>query len=246
MSVHRADSQLSRVNAKAGEGAARVDPAVADVVARACSAARRTGGIYDPTILPLMKLYGFYGAKHEGYPSDREISAALHVTGHRHILVDTVAGTVGITRRGVALDLGSIGKGWALDRAVDAVRGVGIRSALVDVGGNVYGLGAPPEQDAGWTVGVLHPATGRVDRTYLLRDRAVATSGNAEQFRSLGGRRVGHLLDALRGRPADGPLSVSVEARSGTESDVLSTTAFLLGPDRFTGFPGAHQAHFIG
>jgi FAD:protein FMN transferase len=246
MSVHRADSQLSRVNAMAGESSVRVDPAVADVVARACLAARRTGGIYDPTILPLMKLYGFYGSKHEGYPSDREISAALHVTGHRHVFVDTIAGTVGIARRGVALDLGSIGKGWALDRAVQAVRSKGIRSALVDVGGNVYGLGAPREEDAGWTVAVLHPATGRVDRTFLLRDRALATSGNAEQSRSVGGKRVGHLLDALGGRPADGPLSVTVEALCGTDSDVLSTTAFLLGPDRFAGFPGALQAHFIG
>ena len=246
MSIHRADSQLSRVNAAAGEGPVRVNPAVLDVVARACEAARTTGGIYDPTILPLMRLYGFYGAARDRYPSDREIAAALEITGHRHVAVDRLAGTVGITRRGVGLDLGSIGKGWALDRAVDAVRGVGIRSALVDVGGNVYGMGAPPEQDAGWTVGVLHPATGRVDRTFVLRDGAVATSGNEEQARWLGDRRVGHLLDALRGRPADGPLSVSVEARSGVESDVLSTAAFLLGPDRFTGFPGALRTHFVG
>lgn len=246
MSVHRAESQLTRVNAAAGRGPVHVDAAVQDVVERACAGARASGGVYDPTILPLMKLYGFYGVGHERYPSDREISAALERTGHRHIVIDRAAGTVGIARSGVAIDLGSIGKGYALDRAIDAIREQRVRSALVDVGGNVYGLGAPAGHPDGWTVGVLHPVTGRLDRTFVLRDRAVATSGNAEQFRVLDGRRVGHLIDALRGRPADGPLSVSVEAENGTDSDRLSTTAFLLGPGRFTGFPGALRTHFIG
>ena len=246
MSVHRADSQLARINANAGKGPVAVDAAVCEVVGRACAGARATGGVYDPTILPLMRLYGFYGARCDRVPSDHEIAAALERTGHRHVALDPVRSTIGITRAGVALDLGSIGKGWALDRAIEAIRDEGVGSALVDVGGNVYGLGAPSGQPDGWTVGVLHPATGRVDRTFLLRDRAVATSGNAEQFRVIEGTRVGHLLDALRGRPADGPLSVSVEAANGTDSDLLSTTAFLLGPRRFAGFPGALRTHFVG
>jgi thiamine biosynthesis lipoprotein len=246
MSIHRPDSQLARVNAAAGRSPVRVDAAVAEVVARACAAARDTGGRYDPTILPLMKLYGFYGGGGDRLPADREIDAALAITGHRHVVVDRSAGTVGITRAGVAVDLGSIGKGWALDRAVDAIREQGISAALVDVGGNVYGLGTPSGHTEGWTVGVLHPATGRVDRTFLLRDRAVATSGNAEQFRVVAGTKIGHLIDAVRGRPADGPLSVSVEAATGLESDLHSTTAFLLGPSRFAGVPGALRTHFIG
>ncbi|HET9251425.1 MAG TPA: FAD:protein FMN transferase [Candidatus Eisenbacteria bacterium] len=246
MSVHREDSQVTRINAAAGQGSVHVDAAVQDVVERACAGARATSGLYDPTILPLMKLYGFYGTGRDRYPTDREISAALERTGHRHVVIDRAAGTIGIARSGVAIDLGSIGKGYALDRAIDAIREHGVRSALVDVGGNVYGLGSPSGHPEGWTVGVLHPVTGRVDRTFTLRDRAVATSGNAEQSRVLGGRRVGHLLDARRGRPADGPLSVSVEAENGTDSDRLSTTAFLLGPGRFTGFPGALRTHFIG
>jgi thiamine biosynthesis lipoprotein len=193
-----------------------------------------------------MRLYGFYGAARDRYPSDREIAAALEVTGHRHVAVDRAGGRLGLLRRGAALDLGSIGKGWALDRAVDALRGAGVHSGLVDVGGNVYALGAPRESAAGWSVGVVHPATGRIERVLVLRDGAVATSGNGEQSHLQGKLRVGHLFDARRGRPSDGHLAVSVEAGTGVESDMLSTVAFLLGPDRFRGYPGALASHFIG
>ncbi|HEY6572911.1 MAG TPA: FAD:protein FMN transferase [Candidatus Eisenbacteria bacterium] len=246
MSIHRTDSQLSRVNAAAGERSVRVDADVLDVVERACEGARRTAGLYDPTVLPLMRLYGFYDAKRSRYPSDREIAAALRVTGHGLVSIDRAAGTLGLTRRGASLDLGSIGKGWALDRAIDALRGEGISSGLVDVGGNVYALGAPDEGADGWSIGVAHPATGAVDRRFTLRDEAIATSGNAEQTHRLGSARVGHLLDARKGRPADGPLSATIRARTGVESDLGSTVAFLLGPGRFGGFPGALEAHFIG
>jgi FAD:protein FMN transferase len=245
MSIHRRDSMLSAVNAAAGRESKPVAPAVLDVVARAKDAAAWTGGVYDPTILPLMRLYGFYGSGRIEFPTDREIGETLDAVGHESIVLDRAGGRMGLTKRGAAIDLGSIGKGWALDRAVDALRREGIRSALVDVGGNVYGLGVPEPGSEGWAVGVLHPVTGRTERVFTLRDAAVATSGNQEQMRVLGHVRVGHLFDARRGRPANGHLTASVLARTGMESDVGSTVAFLLGPDRFRNFPGALDAHFI-
>ncbi|HEX7078950.1 MAG TPA: FAD:protein FMN transferase [Candidatus Eisenbacteria bacterium] len=246
MSIHRGDSQVARVNALAGRGDAAVDPAVLEVVDRAVDAARRTGGIYDPTILPLMRLYGFYDAKRQHYPSDRDVAAVLGVTGYGRVRLDRASGRLGLDTAGAALDLGSIGKGWALDRAVDALRAEGIESALVDVGGNVYGLGLPGDDEAGWSVGVAHPKTGRIDRVFTLRDTAIATSGNAEQHHALDRVFVGHLFDARRGRPADGHLSATVLARTGVESDLLSTVSFLMGPGRFRVVPGALDAHFIG
>jgi thiamine biosynthesis lipoprotein len=246
MSIHRPDSQLARVNAAAGRGTVPADPAVLEVVERACETARRTGDVYDPTVLPLMRLYGFYDSGRSRYPSDREIARVLDLMGHRRVLIDRAGGRLGLSTPGASLDLGSIGKGWALDRAVDAIRAEGIHSALVDVGGNVYALGTPEPDAAGWSVGVLHPATGRIDRTFVLRDMAVATSGNYEQSRMLGHVRVGHLFDARHGRPSAGHLSASVIARTGVDSDHNSTAAFLLGPDRFRGFPGVVESYFIG
>ncbi|HEU4940183.1 MAG TPA: FAD:protein FMN transferase [Candidatus Eisenbacteria bacterium] len=246
MSIHRPDSQLARVNRAAGERVVRVDQAVVDMVSLARDTALRTGGLHDPTVLPLMKLFGFYGAPRSRWPSDREVQAVLDVMGVREIVIDHGNRTIGLRRKGAGLDLGSGGKGWALDRAVDAIRAEGIGSALVDVGGNVYGLGVPEEDGSGWSVAVANPRTGAIDHTFVLHDRAVATSGNTEQFHWIGRRRVGHLMDAVHGRPAEGPLTASVEARTGVESDLLSSTAFLLGPSRFRGYPGALSVHFIG
>ncbi|HUK63140.1 MAG TPA: FAD:protein FMN transferase, partial [Dongiaceae bacterium] len=245
MSVHRADSQLSRVNHAAGRGPVTVDASVRRVVAIALDATRRSGGAYDITVLPLMRLYGFYDSGRNRPPSTAEIDAVLARMGAREVQVDETGGTVALAREGAGLDLGSIGKGWAVDRAVDAIRAQGVRSALVDLGGNVYGLGSPGD-GAGWTVGVFHPVTGALEHTFVLRDAAVATSGNSEQTRRLGSHLVGHLFDARRGTPANGHLSASVMARTGVESDVMSTTAFVLGPDRFRGWPGALDTRFIG
>lgn len=246
MSIHRGDSQLAAVNRTAGRGAARVDEAVLGVVAMARAAAERSGGVYDPTILPLMRLYGYYGGGDGRLPKGRAIARTLARTGWSQIAIDREARTLSLGRAGAGLDLGSIGKGWAVDRAVSALREGGIRSGLVDVGGNVFGLGVPEPGAEGWSIGVLHPITKRVDRVFVLRDAAVATSGNTEQFRILSGVRVGHLFDARRGRPSAGHLSASVMAPTGVESDVMSTAAFLLGPSGFDGWPHALAVHFVG
>ncbi len=245
MSVHRADSDLSRVNRAAGRGPAQVAPAVAEVVATALACARRSGGVYDPTVLPLMTLYGFYGPERTTLPGRAEVDRALAATGWEGVAVDRAAHTIALARPGMGLDLGSIGKGWAVDRAVDALRAEGIASGLVDAGGNVYGLGVPDDGAAGWSVALFHPRTGRTERVFTLRDEAVATSANTERFRIIAGHRCGHLFDARRGQPADGHVSATVRARSGLMSDHHSTTAFLLGPSRFAGWPDVLEAVYL-
>lgn len=245
MSIHREDSDLARVNRASGSAAARVPASVLDVVAMAREGARRTDGLYDPTVLPVLRLYGFYGAPREDFPSDREIARAEARVGWPGITIDRDAGTLGLARSGAAFDLGSIGKGWAVDRAAEALRAAGVRDGMVDAGGNVYAMGTPEDGAPGWSIGVWHPVTRRVDRVFVLRDQAIATSGNYEQFQVLAGRRVGHLFDARRGRPADGHLSATVLADDAVHADLMSTVSFLLGPDRFR-WPEARDTHWIG
>ena len=245
MSVHRADSELSRLNRAAGLGPAPVSPALLEVVEQACACARRSGGLYDPTVLPLMTLYGFYGPERVSLPATAEVDRALAAVAFEDVQVDRGAGTIALARRGMGLDLGSIGKGWAADRAVAALRAAGVTSGLVDAGGNVVGLGVPEDGADGWSVALFHPRTGRSERVFTLKDAAVATSANNERYRTIAGHRLGHIFDAKRGTPADGHVSVSVLARTGVESDQMSTTAFLLGPDRFRGWPGALDALFL-
>ena len=245
MSVHRADSDLVRLNQAAGLAPLRVPAALVEVVGQAQACARRSGGLYDPTVLPLMTLYGFYGPARATLPTTREVDAALAVTGCEGLQVDREAGTVSLARRGMGIDLGSIGKGWALDRAVDALQAEGVTSGLVDAGGNVYGLGVPEEGATGWSVALFHPVTGRTERVFTLRDAAVATSATNERFRILSGHRCGHILDAKQGIPSDGHVSVTVTARTGVQSDQMSTAAFLLGPRHFHGWPGALEVLFL-
>jgi thiamine biosynthesis lipoprotein len=243
MSVHRADSELSRLNCAAGLGPARVTPALLEVVEQACACARRSDGLYDPTVLPLMTLYGFYGPDGPGrasLPTTAEVDCALAAVAFEDVQVDRGAGTIALARRGMGLDLG-----WAVDRAVAALRAEGVTSGLVDAGGNVYGLGVPEDGAEGWSVALFHPRTGRSERVFTLKDAAVATSANNERFRTIAGHRLGHILDAKRGTPADGHVSVSVLARTGVESDQMSTAAFLLGPSRFRGWPGSLDALFL-
>jgi thiamine biosynthesis lipoprotein len=246
MSVHRADSELSRVNAMAGREAVHVGEPLLEVVGRAREASLASGGVFDPTVLPLMRLYGFYASGRTHLPADREIDETLRAIGADGIAIDRSARTLGLERRGAALDLGGIGKGWAVDCAVRAVRAEGVESGLVDVGRNVYALGTPDEDAEGWSVGVLHPVTGAVDRVFTLRDAAVATAGNTENFVTLDGARVGHLFDARRGRPSNPHLSASVVAATGTDSDTGSNLAFLLGRDALACLPGVLDSHFVG
>ncbi len=245
MSVHRGDSDLTRLNRAAGLGGQRLPHAVIEVVEHALACARRSGGLYDPTVLPLMTLYGFYGPERTSLPTTAEVDRALAATGWEGVRVDRAASTVSLARRGMGLDLGSIGKGWAIDRAVEAMRAEGVTSGLVDAGGNVYGLGVPEEGAEGWSVALFHPVSGRTARVYTLRDAAVATSANTERYRIIAGHRCGHILDARDGRPADGHLSVTVLARTGLDSDHNSTAAFLLGPSRFRGWPGVLDTLFL-
>ena len=246
MSIHRADSELARVNADAGRGARAVSPAVLDIVEYGRNLAEKSGGVFDPTVLPLMHLYGFYGPPCGRFPTDREIAGCLERTGSRKIVLDRAAGTLGLVTPGAGIDLGSIGKGWAVDRAVEALRAHGISSGLVDAGGKVFGLGVPEAGAEGWSIGLRHPVSGELERVFVLRDQAVGTSGNSERYRDIAGVRVGHLFDARRGRPSNGHLAASVQARTCLEADALCTVAFLLGPDRFRSFPGALATHFVG
>ena len=134
---------------------------------------------------------------------------------------------------GIELDPGGIGKGYALDRVAALLREQGVTAALLSSGSSsVYAVGAPPGKD-GWTVRVPDPADrARALSTVVLKDRSLSTSGNYEKFFRLGGRLYCHIMDPRTGHPVRGMLQTTVVAPSATDSDALSTTVFVLGPER--------------
>ena len=232
LSNYRPTSELSRINAQAGGGAVVTDPEVFALVARAFDYSRRSEGAFDITVGRLMKAWGFFRGAGR-FPSDEELSRARAQTGWRRVALDPARRSVRFLTPGLELDPGGIGKGYALDRVAALLREQGVTAALLSSGSSsVYALGAPPGK-AGWTVRVPDPLDRSRDlSSVVLRDRSLSTSGNYEKFFRLGGRTYCHIMDPRTGRPVEGVLQTTVVAPEATDSDALSTTVFVLGPER--------------
>jgi thiamine biosynthesis lipoprotein len=207
-----------------------VSPELYSLIDSSLFYSRATSGAFDVTVRPLVRLWGFQGGEQK-LPSDEDIASALSRVGYGAVTLDSAASTVALPE-GMEIDLAGIAKGYAVDRCVAVLAELGVRNALVNIGGNIYAMGAPPGKK-GWSVGVRDPKGGlETAGTLVLRDEAVATSGNYENFVEIGGERYGHIIDPRSGRPVSRVLSVTVVARTGLASDALSTGLFVLGSDR--------------
>jgi thiamine biosynthesis lipoprotein len=226
LSVFRETSALSRLNRAAAETPVPVDADLFALLGLCRDLHGRTAGAFDITSTPLSRCWGFL--RREGrLPSPEAIDAARAMVGMSGVVFDETARTVHFARAGLELNLGSIGKGYALDRMAALMRGRGVAHALLSAGGSsAVALGGRGE---GWTVDVRSRQVGRGKLARLhLRDGALATSGAGEQFFEVEGKRYGHVIDPRTGWPAAGVLSVSVVTAEGALSDALST-AFLVG-----------------
>ena len=178
----------------------------------------------------MLNQWGFYGAREEA-PGSRQLDAALALVDYRRVHVDGANDTVRLGRHGMQLDLGGIAKGFAVDQAVAALRAQGVRSGMVNAGGDLGLLGRHPDGDP-WVVGVQHPLLPARLLMALSVDRgAVATSGNYLRYRVYNGRRYGHLLHPRHGYPADTALSMTVVATTAMRADALATAAMVMGRD---------------
>ncbi len=230
MSHWRTDSQLARINAEAGKAPVVVAPEVLDVIERAIGASRVTGGAFDITMQSVGSLWGIDG-EHPRVPSKQEIQEALRHVGYRHVRVDEAARTVFLDEAGVRIGLGGIAKGYAVDRAVTKLRERGIRSAVVNAGGDMALLGT--DGDRPWRVGIKDP--WHPERTlgwFYASDTTVHTSGDYERFIVVGKKRYHHILNPKDGYPARAARSVTVVTPDGTLGDALSTGVFVLSPSK--------------
>jgi thiamine biosynthesis lipoprotein len=236
LSYFRPTSQVSRLNLVAADGPVEIEPRLFELLSLAMGIHDETGGAFDVTSAPLTEAWGF--ARRQGcLPAEKDVADALRSVGSRYVTLGAERRTVYFTRSGVRINLGSIGKGYALDRAAEVLAERGIGDFLFH-GGQSSVLargrraGAAGESTAGWIVGLRHPL--RPERRLAeirLCDRALGTSGSTMQFFRHRGRRYAHILDPRTGQPAEGVLSVTVLAPTAALADALSTAFFVMGPE---------------
>jgi len=230
LSARDPSSELSALS-RAAPGPMRVSPELDEVLRAALEVANLSEGAFDPTVGVLTELWGI-GTERARVPEEREIEEALRLVDRRGLRrVSEMTWTLGVRQK---LDLGGIAKGYCGDRLLAMARSLGLRWALLDLGGNIVLHGSPGRP---WRIGIQHPMRGRGGILGVLEvesgPMAVVTSGVYERFLEVDGKVYHHILDPKTGRPAEGKLaSVTVVMPSSTMADALSTAFFVLGPER--------------
>ena len=222
-------SDLSYVNRHAARQPVRLDPELFGLLETCLRYSRETAGAFDVTVGPLLKSWGFFRGSGR-LPKPEELEQARACVGWEKLKLEAGDRTVTFAVPGMELDLGAIGKGYAVDRAGELLREADITSALLDSGASsILAIGSLPGQ-AGWTVKIRDPKDARKSVAQVsLKDTALSTSGNYEKFFRAEGKTYSHILDPRTGYPAKGVLSTTVVASSAASADALSTAFFVLG-----------------
>ena len=242
------ESELSRLNATAADEPFACSDLLWDVLCQARAFYRDSGGVFDVTIDPLMKLWGFH-SKRETLPSAEEIAEAKRLTGLDKVVFDDAKHTVKFTVPGMSINLGGIAKGYALDRAAEAVRKFDVKEGWIEIGGNIL---AHPKKPGGgkYAAGIRNPfhKDQDLEGSTQLGDAAISTSGNYERYVVIDGKQYTHIINPVTGMPVSGMDSVTVIVPAGkgvspgVASDAISTSVFIAGPDAVAAwtkkFPG--------
>ena len=230
LSLYRPSSEIAHLNQRAAREPVRVTPSLFALLDHARQLSLETGGAFDITIAPLVRCWGFMGGTGKLPPADK-IEQARSCVGMHHVHLNPSDYTVSFDREGVMLDLGAIGKGYAIEQAIGLLRDAAITSALLHGGtSTVCALGHPPEADA-WKVAIHHPDP-KCDEpltTVLLKDEAMSVSAGWGRSFQAAGKTFGHIIDPRTGRPASSGILAAIVVPSATESDALSTALLTLG-----------------
>jgi FAD:protein FMN transferase len=234
-SVNISTSEISAINRAAGLHAVNVSPEIFYVVQTALKYAELTDGAFDPTVGPLVKLWGI-NTDHARVPQPQKIHEALLLINWRDVVVRKTAGggSVMLRRPGMALDLGGIVKGYAADELTAILKKHGVKRAIIDLGGNIYVFGKKKDGSL-WNVGIKDPDAPEGNPALILHlsNATVVTSGVYERFFIQDGVRYHHILDTKTGYPArTGLLSSTIVCESSIAADALSTSVFILGEER--------------
>jgi thiamine biosynthesis lipoprotein len=239
--IHRVDklmttwlpeSDVSRINAAAGGKPVKVDPEVIEVIDKAQEVAKATGGAFDITVGAFKGLWKFDQDMDGTLPSEKQVKERLALVGYKNVIVDHKKGTVRLKKKGMAITLGGVAKGYAVDRAMKLLHEAGFVDFIIQAGGDMYVSGKKGADE--WIVGIRDPRGPRdaVFAVAKVHDRTFSTSGDYERGFVKDGVRYHHILDPETGQPARRCRSVTVMAKDAFTADAWDTAFFVLGVDK--------------
>ena len=236
LSTFRPESECSLVNRRAAQRPVRVSLELYHLLSRCLEHSRETDGAFDITVGPLKRVWGFFGGA-GSVPSADALAAARRHVGHHLVRLDASTHTVEFDHPGVEIDLGGIGKGYAVDRAAEILRRHGVDAALVaGSASSLYGLGAPPAEPRGWCADVRDSwRRGTRIAEVFLRDTSLSTSGTGEKGFWSGGTLYAHILDPRTGWSLPSITQVSVVAAKAVDGEVWAKACLLNGPEWVAG-----------
>ena len=242
LSDYRPSSELSRLNR---DRSLTLDPEMFALLVRVGELVEATRGSFDPAVGALVDAWGFSSGRFQ-VPADSTLERLVEGSGWRHLRLESTDRRATLTHRGVRLDPGAFGKGYAAERVADLLLRLGVTCALVDAGQSTWrALGPPPRAD-GWAISL--PSPDGVHRTVSLVHEALATTGSSARQFEQAGRIYGHVLDPRTGRTAPAGRLVFVRAPSALDADALSTALYVTGPGGAASilgpFPGASALLF--
>ncbi len=232
LNFYAEDSEISTVNRHAGNKPVRVSPETMEIIEKALYVSENTGGAFDITVGPLVRLWDF---QKKIIPDRAIVKEKFKLVGYKNIVIDKGASTVFLKTKGIQIDLGGIIKGYAADKAVEILKQQGIRAGIVAIAGDIKTFGIRPDGGL-WKVGIQNPRQqtdkDEITATIAMTDRAISTSGDYQKFFIKGGKRYHHILNPKTGYPVDECRSVSIIAKDGGLTDPFSTGIFILGAEK--------------
>ena len=236
MSYYDAQSQLSALNKDGYKNPVKVSDELFYVISKSVEFNKLTDGAFDCTIAPVLDLWRA-AAKTGIKPTAEQLAAAKAKTGCGKLVIDAQSKTIKFSVDGMKIDLGGIAKGYAVDKAIEAMMAAGAVGGLVDAGGDIRCFGIPPAGQNNWIIGLQNPETADPDgqdivMKFAIDDMAITTSGDYYRFVVIDGEKISHIIDPKKSTSAKELCSVSVIAPDATTADALSTGVTVLGKDK--------------
>ena len=229
LSSHKDDSEISKVNIAAGIHPVKVSYETFSLLKRAAAFSAKYDGLFDVTIGPVSNLWGFNEDQKINLPHKNDIEKLLKLVNFKNIVLNDKDTTVFLTQKGMAIDLGGIAKGYAVDRGAAVMKKMGIRNFILNAGGDIYVSGTK-DSKTDWKIGIRHPRhSNKLIAEFNLHDFAVATSGDYERYKIINGKRYHHILNPADGYPGALSESSTVLAPTVEQADAAATFLFLLG-----------------